>query len=376
MPPLFKIPPLMPNPYTIALPRQTGIRNHAMTLRGETPSNVLFIVDPQNDFSDSCPNIRPAGSLYVAGSTADYARIIQFLKNNDIQEVHVSLDTHSERHIAHPGFWEVSDTGLSWVNATDENSQLRELRIDENGNIAGRNLLSETPDLDILYYRPRHYGYTPQEYATLCAYVQDYIKFFYQPANILKQKPMIWPHHCIERSRGHRVAAELQKFLERWVNREAGTGPATKPRILRYHNKGRNNLVEMYSAFSADRPMTAEKTQNFLKAVYDGRTPPTFDHNADGHANYANHSTNLNTERNDPLIEHLLRNNNHVYFCGEARTHCVKATLLDVMQVVLENPTLYSPGNVELLQNMSSPIAGHTDDIARIMRENGFSVSS
>jgi nicotinamidase-related amidase len=298
------------------------------------------------------------------------------LKNNDIQEVHVSLDTHSQRHIAHPGFWEVSDTGEYWVNATDENSKLRELRIDENGNIAGRNLLSDTPDLDILYYRPRRYEYTSREYAAMCTYVQDYIKFFYQPKNKLKQKPMIWPNHCIEKSRGHRVAAELQLFLERWVDHRPDTGPATKRRILKYHNKGRDNLVEMYSAFSADRPMKAEETLEFLKAAYDGPGTPTFYHDADGHANYTNHSTNLNTERNDPLIKHLLRNNNHVYFCGEARTHCVKATLLDVIDVVLENPTLYNPRNVELLQNMSSPIPGYTDDIARIMRMKGFSVSS
>ena len=132
----------------------------------------------------------------------------------------------------------------------------------------------------------------------------------------------------------------------------------------------------MYSAFSADMPMTKERTQYFQKAVYDCDENPTFERISMGHAQYQSSSTNVNTELNVPLIEHLLRNNNHVYFCGEARTHCVKATLLDVMQVVLENPTLYSPGNVELLQNMSSPIAGHTDDIARIMRENGFSVSS
>jgi len=344
-----------------------------MTLRSER-QNVLFIVDPQNDFSDSCPT-RADGSLAVPGSTTDYARIIDFLKNNDIQEVHVSLDTHSERHIAHPGFWEVL-VGGDWVNATDENSKFRELRIDENGNIAGRNVLSETPDRDIRYYRPRHDGYSDQEYARLCAYVQDYIKFFYEPANILKQKPMIWPYHCLEGSRGHMVAQELQEFLERWVIHAPGTGPATKKRILRYHNKGRNNLVEMYSAFSADMPMTAEQTQKFLKAVYDGHRPASFDHNAYGDANYQSHSTNVNTERNDPLIKYLLRNNNHVYFCGEARTHCVKATLLDVMGVVLENPTLYSPGNVELLQNMSSPIPGPPDDIARLMKKHGFSVSS
>jgi nicotinamidase-related amidase len=132
----------------------------------------------------------------------------------------------------------------------------------------------------------------------------------------------------------------------------------------------------MYSAFSADMPMTKELTQYFQKAVYDGGGNPTFEHNSTGHMQYQNYSTNVNTELNVPLIEHLLRNNNHVYFCGEARTHCVKATLLDVMKVVAANPSKYSRRNVELLENMSSPIVGVTDDIASLMRNNGFSVSS
>lgn len=353
-----------------------GVR-HPMTLRSQTPSaNVLFIVDPQNDFSDVGPGRRAAGSLAVTGSTADYARIINFLKQTDIQEVHVSLDTHSERHIAHPGFWEVWN-GQQWVNATDENSKLRELFIDQNGNIAGRNMMLDNPNLDIRLYRPRNYR--AQVHENLCTYVRDYINFFYQKNNMHLQKPMIWPNHCIEKSPGHRVASELQEFLQRWAKGGIDTGPATKPRILRYHNKGRNNLVEMYSAFSADKPVTQSDTQYFGNTAYDGGGYPTFEHNSTGHAQYTNCSTNVNSELNEPLIQHLLRNNNRVYFCGEARTHCVKATLLDVMKVVLANRTLYDPRSVTLLHNMSSPILPvddhkHPDDIARIMQQNGFSV--
>ncbi len=340
-----------------------------MKLRSDT-DKLLFIVDPQNDFSDACA-YRDNDSLSVAGSTADYTRIIEFLKNNDIQEVHVSLDMHSERHIAHPGFWQVW-SGQDWINADGDNSALRQLSIDESGNIAGKHIFNNT----VYQFQPRNYNYTPEEYSQLCEYVRSYINFFYTAENLRLDKPMIWPNHCIERSSGHGVGWELREFLERWVHHGDNTGPWTKQRILRYHNKGRNNLVEMYSAFSADMPMTKELTRYFQKAVYDNDGNPTFEHNSTGHMEYQNYSTNVNTELNVPLIEHLLRNNNHVYFCGEARTHCVKATLLDVMKVVAANPSKWKRRNVELLENMSSPIAGVTDDIASLMRNNGFSVSS
>jgi nicotinamidase-related amidase len=295
-----------------------------------------------------------AGSLSVEGSTADYTRIIEFLKNNDIQEVHVSLDTHSERHIAHPGFWQVSDGG-DWINANGDNSALRQLSIDESGNIIRQSILNGT----VCYFRPRNYNYTPvapEKYSQLCDYVRGYINFFYTAENLRLDKPMIWSNHCIEGSSIHEVAAELRDFLERWRQHGDDTGPSTKRRILKYHNKGRNNLVEMYSAFSADMPMTEALTQLLQKAVYDGDINPTFERISMGHAQYQNSSTNVNTELNVPLIEHLLGVNNHVYFCGEARTHCVKATLLDVMKVVAANPSKYSRRNVELLENMSSPI--------------------
>jgi nicotinamidase-related amidase len=151
------------------------------------------------------------------------------------------------------------------------------------------------------------------------------------------------------------------------VNNDHGTGPSTKKRILKFHNKGRNNLVEMYSVFSSDKPITARETLKLKKFAYDGEGHPTFEYNSTGHQTYESHSNNMNTDLNVPLIQHLLRNNNRVYFCGEARTHCVKSTLMDVMDVVESSRDMYDPANVVLLKNMSSPIskAHHT----RLFRE-------
>jgi len=359
------------NPYHVRLSGPTGAVNgtHSMKLRGD-PDKLLFIVDPQNDFSDECAH-RGNGSLSVAGSTADYIRIIEFLRTNDIQEVHVSLDTHSERHIAHPGFWDIFD-GMHWVNATDNNSKLRKLSIDEHGQIWGTSFV----DGSVYQLQPRNHNYKEEEYHILNKYVKDYISFFYKEDNSHLQPPMIWPNHCIEGTEGHKVASELHHFLEQWVNHVHGTGPYTKQRILRFHNKGRNNLVEMYSAFSSDKPITARETLKLTKIAYDGEGIPTFENNSTGHQTYESHNNNMNTDLNVPLIQHLLRNNNCVYFCGEARTHCVKSTLIDVMDVVEAYPDTYSRANVVLLKNMSSPIQTALDNIEGIMLSRGFPVIS
>ena len=383
------------NPYCVRLSFPTGAGDHPMFTRSDaraeqmrtheleqqrmahehgqqSPSNVVFVIDPQNDFSDKYEGIREQGSLPVTGSTADYSRIINFIKSNDIHEVHVSLDTHSLRHIAHPGFWQI-DRGHVFEDATNENSQFLQLSVDEQRNIIGTSL---DPEKNPIRLVPRHYGVTQEEYNVLYEYVHDYIKFFYKDGNSHLQKPMIWPNHCIEGTKGHQVASELHIFLERWKQNAHDTGHSTKPRILKYHNKGRNNLVEMYSVFSSDKPITALETLKLRKFAYERGGDMDFLYNLTGHDHYASHSNNLNTDLNIHLIKKLLRNNNNVFFCGEARTHCVKASIIDVMKVVAASGGVYNPKNVFLLKNMSSAIGGHLDDIADIMHAHGFSVMS
>jgi len=338
----------------------------------QSPSNVVFVIDPQNDFSDEYEGIREHGSLPVTGSTADYSRIINFIKSNDIHEVHVSLDTHSLRHIAHPGLWQIYN-GHGFEDATNENSQFLQLSVDEQRNIIGTSIDPERAPIHLI---PRNYDVTEEEYNMLYDYVHDYIKFFYKDGNSHLQPPMIWPNHCIEGTKGHQIASELHIFLESWKRNGYDTGHSTKPRILTYHNKGRNNLVEMYSVFSADKPISPLETLKLRKFAYERRGKIDFQYNSTGHDHYASHSNNLNTDLNVPLIQHLLRNDNKVFFCGEARTHCVKASIIDVMKVVQASGGMYNPANVALLKNMSSRIEHFADDIDQIMLRNRFSVFS
>jgi hypothetical protein len=65
------------------------------------------------------------GSSAVRGTSSDYSKIINFIKNNSIDEVHVSLDIHNERHIGYPAFWyrlSADDTdGLTILSINGEN---------------------------------------------------------------------------------------------------------------------------------------------------------------------------------------------------------------------------------------------------------------
>lgn len=67
---------------------------------------VLLSIDPQNDFCD------PNGALYVGGAEKDMDNLASFIKKygKKLHDIHVSLDSHQEIHIAHPIFW-INDKG-------------------------------------------------------------------------------------------------------------------------------------------------------------------------------------------------------------------------------------------------------------------------
>ena len=59
----------------------------------ERATNILLIIDPQNDF-------HPGGTLGVPGANEDSARVAAFIKDNvdHIDEIYVSLDSHHRIH--------------------------------------------------------------------------------------------------------------------------------------------------------------------------------------------------------------------------------------------------------------------------------------
>jgi nicotinamidase-related amidase len=156
--------------------------------------NVLLIIDPQNDFSEAKDGSRSAGALAVTGSNGDYERIIKLIKTNIFKEIHVSLDTHTENHIGHAGFYD----------SLNVSSDVRFIR----NNAKNKN----------------H---------------QDYLTKYRQKHSSVRPGPehgvATWPNHCIENSVGHKVVDELLDALNK----------ATCE--VKYHIKGQNELSEMYS---------------------------------------------------------------------------------------------------------------------------------
>src|SRR4051812_32277973 len=65
-------------------------------------STTLLIIDPQIDFC--CP-VR--GALFVPGAERDMQRLGQMIRRHaeEIDAIHVTLDTHHTLDIAHPMFW-------------------------------------------------------------------------------------------------------------------------------------------------------------------------------------------------------------------------------------------------------------------------------
>ena len=69
----------------------------------------LLLIDPQNDFCDIPPaEAFVAPRLPVAGADADMKRLALLIDSigHDIEQVTVTLDTHSRFHIAH---------GINWL---------------------------------------------------------------------------------------------------------------------------------------------------------------------------------------------------------------------------------------------------------------------
>jgi nicotinamidase-related amidase len=193
--------------------------------------NVLLIIDPQKDFTEG-------GKLQVPGATKDYENMITMLKSvgDKFDEIHVSLDTHTENHIGHPNFWKQT-------NGSDIPNSIFILDIDSNDTITGSNILTGVPNVDqtqSIEVVPR------QENLDLLKYVKDYLKWFNTSANTHGQRCFIWFQHCIEKSDGHKVANILKTKLD-----EMGTK-------VHYHIKGQNNLAEMYSIFKAEKPVSTD----------------------------------------------------------------------------------------------------------------------
>ena len=124
---------------------------------------------------------------------------------------------------------------------------------------------------------------------------------------------IVWPVHCVLGTKGHAIYAPLALHIASWEERTQRA--ATK--VL----KGLNPLTEQYSAIAAEVPMEADPT----------------------------------TQRNEALIERVRPGEGEqLLIAGEAASHCVRATVLDLMEVFSPKELVHTV----LLTDCMSPVGG------------------
>lgn len=179
-------------------------------MKGKSPKKIrhLLIIDPQNDFCD------PAGALFVTGADEDMkVRLPRMIKRvkEEIDDIHVTLDSHHSVHVAHP---------ISWV---------------------GRDGSHPAPFTTITLKDVQE-GVWRASIAGMQARFQAYVKAL---ADHGRYELCIWPPHCLIGHPGNNVVPELWEALKEWEDGFA---------VVDYVTKGSNIYTEHYSALVADVP--------------------------------------------------------------------------------------------------------------------------
>lgn len=156
-------------------------------------------------------------------------------------------------------------------------------------------------DLQAGKYKPRHSGREPE--------VLAYLKALETNA---KRQLVVWPVHCVVGTWGHNIQSALSDVLAQW---EAQTGKICD-KVL----KGQNTMTEQYSAFKAEVPRAD-----------DPRTALRRD-----------------------LMDRLGKGNNTLLVAGEASSHCVAASVDDM----LANLSPERLRQTVLLTDCMSPVGG------------------
>ncbi len=243
---------------------------------------VLLLVDVQNDF-------HPGGSLAIESANCDAVRITKLLKSgkNKIDHIVATMDSHHKLHIAHPGFWvsgaddETHPDPFTLISSEDvavgkwkPSKKIKTKKVDE-GNIT---------QLDPKLFD----GYddvidTELNTVDLTKYVQEYTRRLEQKG---KFQLCIWPEHCLIGGNGHNVVKHVWDEIQEWSLATGGQ--------VHWVHKGQHLLTEMYSALSAEVPVS--KSTSFNHALFE-----------------------------------KLRKSDKILVAGQALSHCVNYTVRDIV---------------------------------------------
>lgn len=185
------------------------------------PRLEFLIIDPQNSFCHPTE-----GELYVPGADKDMERLAGLIDRllPDINDIHVTLDTHHELDVAHPIFW---------VNAKGEHP-------------APFTLISKQEVLDGVW-TPFNSKLSCPPFGTLLDRMVDYVAKLEENG---RYQLTIWPPHCRIGTPGHNVVEGLRESLRKWE--------LTRYAMVDYVTKGSNVFTEHYSGVQADVPDPAD----------------------------------------------------------------------------------------------------------------------
>jgi nicotinamidase/pyrazinamidase len=152
--------------------------------------------------------------------------------------------------------------------------------------------------------------------------------------NTLKEKGsvhVVWPPHCIIGSEGHGIEETLFKSLTKWEQ---------DFKVVEYVNKGSNLYVEHFGAFEAELPIAGYEDTTF----------------------------------NVELFE-VLKKHDRIIIAGEASSHCVAKTLLQMMEKMTEEEIK----KIIYLEDACSPVTGFEDsekEFIQALVEAGVTVTN
>jgi nicotinamidase/pyrazinamidase len=169
----------------------------------------MLLIDPQNDFCDisNAPLPVPGGNVAM-----DNVANLLKEKGNKLRQIHVTMDSHRQKDIAHP-YW--------WVN--------------QNGDFPSPHTVILASDIESGIWRTRD----PRAAKRSLAYVKELER---QGLD----KLYIWPPHCIIGEPGWCVQNNVNKELQKWS--------IEKFDVVNYVTKGSNMWTEHYGALQAEVP--------------------------------------------------------------------------------------------------------------------------
>lgn len=157
---------------------------------------------------------------------------------------------------------------------------------------------------------------------------EDKFWYAYDYLNALEEQNkymhIIWPEHCIAGTPGQKVHPSVQDSLNEWETRSN--------KLVEYIEKGKNPLTEHYSLFKAEIPIDEDDS----------------------------------TQINDSLMSRIATYD-FVFVGGEALSHCVKSSVMDLLDYV-------HPEKIVFLIDTSSAVQGFEEEakeFIKLLKEKG-----